>query len=444
MTSPTRNNMPCQSQSTKDLLNRGTQFLENSKITETNVTLINGIKFFALGALSGLRDSTNLLKATSIARDYFSSKQIEPLAAGMDKRLEPRNVSYGPEDILQRIPVGSRSRTFSNSSANDATAFSPSEAGIEPSGNLLKKEKPITPPCTDNLPPLSLDIMKNGIKNALMDARKEGGTDGTNGKKAHLNDIVLSARNSILVKSGVYHPDDVTIQYPHTANLAKRNLETFIHSVAPNVNARLTAEVVLIKAAGAERSSVCVDLAAKAALEDIDRQNQGVRAVLKAGGDVIYSATKMDCSDSRPERTNSHNDRMEANPYSPMGPPTGSPASNNGNEVKQTELTQHSVAFLETNRDFGTVANNDRRSEPSLWDMGYTAGKAIYDGCMAYGDMRAGQPYSAFERSCKVSEGLIELGHQVIEKFPPGDPPDFEPPSSLADCDGPIFPRTHK
>lgn len=49
-------------------------------------------------------------------------------------------------------------------------------------------------------------------------------------------------------KLSVGRPDDVDIRYGHTANLAQRNVETFIHNVAPNVNAHLAAEAVLLEA----------------------------------------------------------------------------------------------------------------------------------------------------------------------------------------------------
>lgn len=322
----------------------------------------------------------------------------------------------------------------------------------------------IPSPVIPHLP--SLDVMKNGIKNAFMDARKEAGSDGAKGNKAKLNEIAGSAKNQILLKSGLRHPDDVTIPYGYTADIAKRNLETFIHSVAPNVNARLTAEVILVKSGGAVSSTKCIEVGAKAALEDINQQNRGVRGTLQWTGDITYSTARTSYSDNLPEKSSFGRDnREEADPYSPMGPhsPTSpeatSPAFNKDNEIRQTELAQNSEISLERNTNFDPEGNNDPNSGPRLIDMGITALKTAYHGIAGAVDGVSGNLFSGGVHAFEFGKNVTELGYQVsetelgqqviergqqviekcIEKF--GDTPDPAPPPGMSYCEGPIYPH---
>jgi len=376
------------------------------------------------------------------------------------RREVSRESSVGAMPIISvaraRVPVGHRNVPViinrsepSSAPVNATTSFPANSKPIdskEPSVpvDIKPVEIPAVPPAIlatpSSLP--SFDEMKNGIKAALMDARKETGLDGTNGKKVHLDDIVTSARRSILVKSGARHDGEI-IKYGHTASLAQRNVATFIHTVAPHVNAHLAAEVILVEAAGSGSSHMCVAWAAEAALKNLDQQNRGVQAMLDQNGEVIYSSTGKSHSPSILANANSDHDHdnVEANPYSPMGSPGGSLTFDRDNEIRQAELTQSSELSSESNQNIDSVGGNDSSSDFNLWDAGISTGKAALHAGQAYIEMQTGHPLLALADSLEFAQNIVDLGDQIIQNLPPGSPLDFVAPPGV-DCDGPVFPHT--
>jgi hypothetical protein len=117
------------------------------------------------------------------------------------------------------------------------------------------------------------DQVKSGLKSVFMEARKEAGLDGSFIKdKVSLNEIVTFAANRFT------HPKGLSLseqkKYKHAADLTLKKLENYIKEIAPQVDAKFVAKIIILESRDTKESSACVEKAAYAAKAIIQKQTQ--------------------------------------------------------------------------------------------------------------------------------------------------------------------------
>lgn len=114
-------------------------------------------------------------------------------------------------------------------------------------------------------PSYTYDQVKHGIKTTLIDARKMAKLDGLYGRdKKSLNEIVTFTANRITSPEGLTKSERK--KYNYVADLTLKKLEDYIKEIAPQVDAKAAAKTIILRSSNAEKSAVCVDKAAQAAM----------------------------------------------------------------------------------------------------------------------------------------------------------------------------------
>lgn len=284
-------------QEVENALEESRKALENAKANPTVITE-NDEMNFVLSVLTGYAITSSVFSIIDDGRNLWNSKNVTPIVPKDAELLtaKPLKVSIEAQEVTKAVdPI---LKATNDSSLKLPENISPATVGAA------------TPVVVEGVKALpSFDVMKTGIKEAFITARKTTGLDGSHKglEKVHLDKIVSAAKDMILdpKKAMKDHQSNMC----HAADEVIKNLKSLFGRIDPNLDANAATIATLFEAGGHANSHACLEHATRTALKNMKKQNEGFQTVFGRGsisyipsGSIMPNQIQMNSSSSRVQK----------------------------------------------------------------------------------------------------------------------------------------------